>query len=59
MNTKQKRQAEKKADLALCKLQDIFYLDATDRIASRLNEACDKVRDLISEIENTETKKSV
>ena len=57
MNTKEKRQAEKKADLALCKLQDIFYLNATDRIVTRLSNACDKVRELLSEIENTETKR--
>lgn len=57
MNTKEKRQAEKKADLALMKLQDIFYLNATNRIATRLNDACDKVRELLSEIERTETKR--
>lgn len=57
MTTKEKKKAEKKADFALCKLQDIFYLNATDSIARRLSEACDKVRDLLSVIENTETKR--
>ena len=52
-----KTKAEKKADLALCKLEDIFYIDEiTDRIATRLNKACDAIRELISEIENTNTK---
>ncbi len=57
MTTTEKRRAEKRADLALQKLQDIFYMSATDRIARRLNDACDKVRDLIQEIEDTETKR--
>jgi len=52
-----KNKSRKKADLALCKLEDIFYIDGiTDRIATRLNNACDSIRELISEIENTETK---
>lgn len=55
MTTNQKNRAEKKADLALMKLQDLFYnYDITDRIAVRLTEACDKVRELISIIEDTE-----
>jgi hypothetical protein len=59
MTQSQKNKAEKKADLALCKLQDLFYgMDINDRIATKLNEACDKVRELISAIEETETKRS-
>lgn len=55
MKRTEKDKAEKKADLALCKLQDIFYLSPTERISSRLNDACAKIRELISEIESTET----
>jgi hypothetical protein len=54
MNRSEKTKAEKKADLALCKLQDIFYLNVTESVARKLNDACEKVRDLISGIENTE-----
>ena len=57
MTNKEKQQAHKKVDIALCKLQDIFYLNATDRIASRLNEALDKVREIQHEIENTQAKR--
>jgi hypothetical protein len=57
MKQKEKNKAEKKVDLALCKLQDIFYLQPTDRIISRLEKACDVVRELMTEIENTGVKK--
>lgn len=57
MTNVEKRKAENKADLALCKLQDIFYLHATERIATRLSNACDAVRELLLEIEGTETKR--
>jgi uncharacterized protein YfiM (DUF2279 family) len=56
MKNSEKIKAEKKADIALCKLQDLFYLNISDRVASRLNEACDKVREVIDEIEKTEIK---
>lgn len=57
MTNSQRDKAAKKADVALCKLQDLFYTDTeiNDRIARKLNEACDKVRELLSEIESTET----
>ncbi len=58
MTNTQKARAEKKADTALCKLQDLFYdYDITEAIANRLNRACDAVRELISAIEETETKR--
>lgn len=53
MNATLKTKAEKKADLALCKLQDIFYLNPTNRIVSRIEIACNAVRELINEIENS------
>jgi hypothetical protein len=53
MNASEIKKAEKKADLALCKLQDLFYLNITSKITSRLNAACDAVRELLNEIENT------
>lgn len=53
MKQAEKSKAEKKADLALCKLQDLFYLNPTSRVASRIEKACEAVRDLINEIENT------
>lgn len=52
----EKTKAEKKADLALCKVQDIFYLNPTSRIALKIEKACDAIRELINAIENTETK---
>ena len=53
MKNSEKKKAEKKADLALCKLSDIFYLNPTDRVARRLNDACDKVREVMSEIQRS------
>lgn len=58
MKNIEKNKSEKKADLALCKLQDLFYLNPTNRIISRIEKACDAVRELINEIENTETKRN-
>lgn len=56
MTNAQKKKAEKKADLALCKVQDLFYdLDITDPIARAANDACNAIRSLLSAIENAET----
>lgn len=57
MNNSERKKAERKADLALIKLQDIYYLNGTDRIVRRLNDALDKVRELLNEIETTNTQK--
>lgn len=57
MENTEKSRAVKKADVAICKLQDIFYLNPTDRISTRLTKALDAVRELQYEIENTQTKK--
>ena len=55
MTKTEKIKAEKKADLALVKLEDIFYLNIkSDSVARKLNDACDKIRELISSIENNE-----
>jgi len=53
MKKADKIKAEKKADLALCKLQDLFYMNINGNAARKLNDACDKVRELISAIENS------
>jgi len=56
MTKSEKIKAEKKADLALCKLEDIFYLNIkSDSVARKLNDACDQIRYLITAIENSET----
>lgn len=51
MNKKQKTIAQKKADIALCKLQDLFYLNPSSRLISRIEKACDAVREILNEIE--------
>lgn len=59
MTGTEKIRAEKKADTALCKLQDLFYgYNITDSIAHKVNAACDAVREVIAAIEQTETKRS-
>lgn len=57
MTQQEKNKAIRKADLALSKLQDIFYLNITDSIATRLNQSCDDVRDLMNKIEAATPKK--
>ena len=60
MTNTEKRKAEKKADVALCKLLDLYYITpkgCPSRIATRLDKAIDAVWDMITEIENTETKR--
>lgn len=58
MTQTQINKAAKKADAALVKVQDLFYgLDINSEVATLANEACDKLRDLISEIESTEPKR--
>lgn len=49
--------AAKKADTALCKLQDLFYMNVNSSIATKVSYSLDKVRELISEIESTEPKR--
>lgn len=57
MTRTEKSRAEKKADVSLCKMQDLFYgYNITDQIANRVNTACDAIREVISAIQNTETK---
>lgn len=52
--------AAKKADTALCKVQDLFTgYDINERIASRVDKACDSIRELIAEIESTEPKRKI
>jgi hypothetical protein len=59
MTNTDKKRAEKKADTALCKLQDLFTgYNITDSIAAKLDRACDAVREVITAIENTETKRN-
>lgn len=55
MKNKEKTQAEKKADIAICKLQDIYYLNPTNRITTRIDKALESLRELQTEIENTDT----
>ena len=55
MNQKEKKQAEKKADIALCKIEDIFYLNPNDAVVARISKACDAIRELILFIENAQT----
>jgi len=53
------KRASKKADTGLCKIQDLFSgYNITDRIANRLERACDAIREVISEIEATEPKRN-
>ena len=59
MTRSEKIKAEKKADVALCKLLDLYYVTPTgapQRIAYKLEKAIDHVRELITEIENIETR---
>jgi len=60
MTNSEKNRAEKKADTALCKLQDLFYgYNIPESVAYQLNQACDKVRDVISAINEVQaTRKS-
>lgn len=58
MTTSEKTRAAKKADTALCKLQDLFSgYNIPDAIATRVSRACDSVREIIYAIENTEAKR--
>lgn len=58
MTTQQKIRAEKKADTALCKIQDLYYgYDIDNYIASKADAACEAVRDLIRAIERADTER--
>lgn len=47
-----KKKAEKKIDLILCKLQDLYYMGCNDKIINRLERVLDAARSLQSAIED-------
>jgi hypothetical protein len=50
--------AIKKADTALCKLQDLFSgYNITDTIATKVDKSCNAVRELISALESTQPRR--
>lgn len=51
--------ALKKVDIALCKLQDLYYVDVVlpDNISAQLERCFDSLRTLQTKIEQTEFKK--
>lgn len=55
MTAQEKRKAVAKAELALSKIQDLFYMNLTPALGVRNNQVCDAIRDLVSAIENTKT----